>query len=317
MAETPKPTGSNGQGHEGASPAPVGSPPNPFDTQPRVPQRQDVGRQMLGERERTYRLLALVKGDVFSKPKHRMMADEVMVWPDLVVLEMLSAVVFTFLLLLLSMLANAPLEGLADPTATPNPSKAPWYFMNLQELLLHMHPALAGVIVPIGALVLIALIPYYDTDPRGVGVYFTTAAGRAITVFSYIYSTVLCVLLVLFDKFTVPDPTGETGSGGLRYVFAWLIGPLSSLGTWETPAGALNLGAFTLEVILPLIPIFAFSWLLLVIVKQRWGGNPRYYCIALFTGFVAAYVVLTIIGTAFRGPGMNLYWPWAMPPRTH
>jgi hypothetical protein len=312
VADNPPPPGDSAAG--AGSGTPIGSPPNPHDTQPRVPQRQDVGRQMLGERERTYRLLALVKGDVFSKPKHRMMADEVMVWPDLVVLEMLAAVVFTILLTVVSIAINAPLEELADPTVTPNPSKAPWYFMNLQELLLHMHPALAGVIVPLLALALIAAIPYYDRDPRGVGVYFTTAAGRAIAIFSFIYSTVLCVLLVLFDKFTVIDPnTGgidhAAGAGGTRYVFAWLSEPLNRM------TGDLKLGNVVNEIVIPVIPMIVLPWILCLIVKRRWGGNPRYYAIALFTGFVAAYIVLTIIGTSMRGPGMNLYWPWAMPPR--
>jgi hypothetical protein len=310
MAETPNPpAGGNGQGDGSAARPPVGSPPNPYDTQPRVPQRQDMGRQMLGERERTYRLLALVKGDVFSKPKHRMMADEVMVWPDLVVLEMLSAVVFTILLIVVSVLINSPLEGLADPTCTPNPSKAPWYFMNLQELLLHMHPALAGVLVPLGALTAIAAIPYYDRDPRGVGVYFTTPAGLAISVFSFIYSTILCVVLVLVDKYTNPGWANGAGSGGMRYVFAWIAEPLNAA------TGDLKAGNFLVEVIVPVIPMIGLSVLLLWIVKQRWGGNPRYYSLALFTGFVAAFVVLTFIGTAMRGEGMDLFLPWALPPR--
>lgn len=301
-----QPTG-GGEESQGQFPGtPVtGSPRNPYDTQPRVPQRQDMGRQMLGERERTYRLLALVKGDVFSKPKHRMMADEVMVWPDLVVLEMLSAVVFTILLIGVSILINAPLETIADPTCTPNPSKAPWYFMNLQELLLHMHPALAGVLVPLGALALIAAIPYWDRDPRGVGVYFTTDAGRAITIFSFIYAVVLTLGLILFDKFI-----------GLRAAFRWLTEPLDSLGAWDIPlVGELKLGAFFVEVIAPTVPMLVLPFILCLIVRQRWGGNPRYYVLALFTGFVADYILLTLIGTAFRGQGMELYWPWAMPPR--
>ena len=302
---------SGGEESQGQYPGrPVtGSPRNPFDTQPRVPQRQDTGRQMLGERERTYRLLALVKGDTFSKPKHRMMADEVMVWPDLVVLEMLAAIVFTFLLLAVSVLINAPLEALADPTCTPNPSKAPWYFMNLQELLLHMHPALAGVIVPTVALGLIAAIPYWDRDPRGVGVYFTTAAGKAISAFSAVFAVVLTMGLILFDKFI-----------GLRNAFRWASEPLDAISNggvgWDIPlAGNLKLGAFLIEVILPTLPMLLLPLLLCGIVRQRWGGNPRYYCLALFSGFVAVYILLTIIGTAFRGVGMELYWPWAAPPR--
>jgi hypothetical protein len=212
-------------------------------------------------------------------------------------------------------LINSPLEGLADPTCTPNPSKAPWYFMNLQELLLHMHPALAGVLVPLGALALIAAIPYYDRDPRGVGVYFTTPTGMAISVFSYIYATVLTFLLVLFDKYTHPDwriapgAVAGAGAGGMRYVFAWLIEPLDAM------SGDLQVGQFVLQIVIPLIPMFGLSALLCYIVKLRWGGNPRYYSLALFSGFVAAYVILTFVGTAMRGQGMDLFLPWAVPPR--
>jgi hypothetical protein len=177
--------------------------------------------------------------------------------------------------------------------------------MNLHELLLHMHPALAGVIVPLGALALIAAIPYYDRDPRGVGVYFTTDAGRSITIFSTIYTVILLLLLILFDKFI-----------GTRNAFAWLQQPLDAIGTFDLGfAGVLKLGAFMVEVIIPTIPMLVLPAILCWIVRQRWGGNPRYYVLALFTGFFASYVLLTIIGTAFRGPGMELFWPWAMPPR--
>src|SRR5690349_1954144 len=79
-------------------------------------------------------------------------ADTVQVWPHLVVIEFLGAIIMTINIVLISTLFNSPLLGLANPDKTPNPSKAPWYFLNLQELLLHMNPALAGVIVPTVAL---------------------------------------------------------------------------------------------------------------------------------------------------------------------
>src|SRR5579884_3677932 len=88
--------------------------------------------------------------------------EEVLVWPDLVFVEFICALLFTVSLTLLAFVANAPLQDTADPNHTPNPSKAPWYFLNLQELLLHMNPALAGVIVPTVLLILLAIIPYYD-----------------------------------------------------------------------------------------------------------------------------------------------------------
>src|SRR5438309_10928047 len=84
-----------------------------------------------------------------ARPRPRRERDEeVLVWPDLVFVEFISAVLFTVLLLGLSTAINAVLLDQANSDVTPNPSKAPWYFLNLQELLLHMHPALAGVVVP-------------------------------------------------------------------------------------------------------------------------------------------------------------------------
>ncbi|WP_410959437.1 hypothetical protein, partial [Salmonella sp. SAL4433] len=74
---------------------------------------------------------------------------------------------------------------------TPNPSKAPWYFLNLQELLLHMDAGLAGVIVPSVALGAIAAIPYLDRSPLGVGILGTSAKGRKIAGFSFVVSTLI------------------------------------------------------------------------------------------------------------------------------
>src|SRR5215212_8780462 len=106
--------------------------------------------------------------------------DTVQVWPHLVVIEFLGAIVITINIILLGTLINGPLEDLANPDRTPNPAKAPWYFLNLQELLLHMNPALAGVIVPTIALVLIAAIPYFDKGTKGLGVWFYNK--RSVTI---------------------------------------------------------------------------------------------------------------------------------------
>src|SRR4051794_4350176 len=128
-------------------------------------------------------------------------AGTVQVWPHLVVIEFLAAVIFTINLVLLGTLVNGPLDQLANPDCTPNPSKAPWYFLNLQELLLHMNPALAGVIVPTIALGLIAIIPYVDRGSRGLGVWFYSDRGPRIIGFTAIYTTVVCFALIALDKF--------------------------------------------------------------------------------------------------------------------
>src|SRR5205823_7024977 len=127
-------------------------------------------------------------------------ADTVQVWPHLVVIEFLAAVIFTINMVLLGTLINGPLAELASPDRTPNPSKAPWYFLNLQELLLHMDPSLAGVIVPTIALGLIAIIPYVDRGKQGLGVWFYNSRGPRIIIFTTIYTTLVTFALVYFDE---------------------------------------------------------------------------------------------------------------------
>ena len=113
--------------------------------------------------------------------QRRQREEELLVWPDLVFVEFISAVVFTISLLTLSVLVNAVLLDQANPNVTPNPSKAPWYFLNLQEMLLHMHPALAGVIVPTVALLALAAMPYFDNSNEGQGEWFGTPRAKPLT----------------------------------------------------------------------------------------------------------------------------------------
>src|SRR6478736_7663438 len=134
------------------------------------------------------KLLELVRGRALARPTD-LADDEVMVWPSLVVVEAVCATVFLMILTLLSILVSGPLTEHANVNHTPNPSKAPWYFLNLQELLLHMDAGLAGVIVPTLALVGLAAVPYFDRSPLGVGILGTSAKGRKIAGFSAIWTT--------------------------------------------------------------------------------------------------------------------------------
>jgi hypothetical protein len=95
---------------------------------------------------------------------------------------------------------NAPLINRANADVTPNPSKAPWYFLNLQEMLLHMNAALAGVVLPTIALIAIAAIPYIDRSREGQGTWFGTLNSVRITVFSTIYATAMTIILILLDS---------------------------------------------------------------------------------------------------------------------
>lgn len=112
----------------------------------------------------THRLLTVVKSGSIQQVKGEAQ-DKVHTWPHLVSVELGSMLVTSATLFLFSMFVRAPLLGLADFNQTPNPSKAPWYFLGLQELLTMFHPMVAGVTIPGVALALLAITPYFDKNP--------------------------------------------------------------------------------------------------------------------------------------------------------
>ena len=88
--------------------------------------------------------------------------DKVLVWPDLVYIEFIALILFTVFLVVWSILVAAPLEEPANPAATPNPSKAPWYFLGLQEMLVYYDPWIAGILLPLFCILGLMAIPYMD-----------------------------------------------------------------------------------------------------------------------------------------------------------
>ncbi len=110
------------------------------------------------------RLLTVVRSGSIQDTKSVPM-DKVHVWPHLLVAEFLAALAITLFTTLFSIFVNAPLLNLANFNQTPNPSKAPWYFLGLQELLTMFHPMVAGVTIPGMGLILLAMAPYIDKNP--------------------------------------------------------------------------------------------------------------------------------------------------------
>jgi quinol-cytochrome oxidoreductase complex cytochrome b subunit len=133
-----------------------------------------------------------------ARPK-REREEEVLVWPDLVFIEFIAAVLFTINFLILSVFINAPLLNRANSDVTPNPSKAPWYFLNLQELLLHMDKAWAGVLLPTIALGFFAVIPYLDRSRAAQGIWFGTKNSVKLTIVAAVYAVAVSVFLVIVD----------------------------------------------------------------------------------------------------------------------
>jgi hypothetical protein len=111
-----------------------------------------------------HRLLALVPPEGIQRVE-REQGDRVNVWPHLLIEEFVAMLILTAGLLVFSTFLMAPLRQLANPNLTPNPSKAPWYFLGLQELLRYFHPMVAGIVIPTFILVVLAAVPYVDRNP--------------------------------------------------------------------------------------------------------------------------------------------------------
>jgi hypothetical protein len=157
----------------------------------------------------TQRLLTVVKSgsiqDVKATPQ-----DKVHVWPHLLVIEFVAALACTAFLLVFSVFVNAPLLELANFNQTPNPSKAPWYFLGLQELLKWFHPMVAGVLLPGMALVGLILAPYTDRNPSN------KPEDRKFAVSLFTAFLMYWAVLVLIGTFF--------RGPGFNFVFPWNAG---------------------------------------------------------------------------------------------
>ncbi len=213
-----------------------------------------------------------------------------MTWPHLLLIELIAALLWSIGLFVISAAFNAPLQDHQTSDCTPNPSKAPWYLLNLQELLLHMDKGLAGVIVPTVWLAFMAGIPYIDRSREGVGIWFSTVKGKRITIFAAAYASILTFSLIALDYVMKK-------AGYIQWASQNLPG-----GKQLFP-----------DYIIPITTMLVLSAALVLIVKRLFEATTREWMIAIFTGFISVYLVLTVVGTSMRGPGMDMYAPWALP----
>lgn len=130
-------------------------------------------------------------------PVEKAESDRVWVWPDLVYTELISLIVCSVILIVWSILLKAPLEQPANRAVTPNPSKAPWYFLGLQEMLVYFDPWLAGVVLPGLIIVGLIAIPYIDRNPKGNGYYTFRERKAEITLFLFGFVILWSSLIVL------------------------------------------------------------------------------------------------------------------------
>jgi hypothetical protein len=130
-------------------------------------------------------------------PIEKVESDRVWVWPDLVYTELISLIACSVILIVWSIFLKAPLEQPANPANTPNPSKAPWYFLGLQEMLVYFDPWLAGVVLPSLIIVGLICIPYIDKNPKGNGYYTFNERKAEIAIFLFGFAVLWASLIVL------------------------------------------------------------------------------------------------------------------------
>jgi hypothetical protein len=197
-------------------------------------------------------------------------ADEetLQTFPEVLFRAAVAIEVMAIGLVTMALLFNAPLEGIADPSHTPNPAKAPWYFLGLQEMLHYFPPVVAGVLVPGLVVMALVVIPYFNINIEAEGL-FLKDRERRLRIF-YIVSGALVLFLVVFRVFVALVPT--------LIVAAFMI--LAAHSSPKSPSAS----------------------------RRYLASKPLSYWI--MSWFLFELVVLTAIGTFFRGPGWSWVWPW-------
>jgi quinol-cytochrome oxidoreductase complex cytochrome b subunit len=184
-----------------------------------------------------------------------------------------------------SLIMNAPLEGMADPMHTPNPAKAPWYFLGLQELLHYFPPVMAGVLIPGLVVAALIVIPYFNINIEGRSIWARPEHRR------WVMMAVPMFAIAIFILFAVPQFTH--GDGALPKVDRFL------------------------DLVVPILPTVIVGGALLWSSRfseqspqalGRWlAGRPISFWI--MTWFLVELIMLTAVGTFFRGKG----WTWTVP----
>ncbi|MGD9017789.1 MAG: cytochrome b N-terminal domain-containing protein [Desulfobacterales bacterium] len=202
--------------------------------------------------------------------------------PNLIVRELAVATLVAAVILILSALLDAPIGDKANPGLSPNPTKAPWYFAGVQELLFHFHPLVAVIVFPAALAAGLLALPYLNLGKDSAGVWFASRAGRKTATVAALAALVLTPAAVIVDGFVFDS------SGWLRTLPAALRGGL-------LPTGML-IGTLALIYRMP----------------RRIADATRMESVqAVFVFLATSWALLTLTCVAFRGSGMSLAWPWS------
>jgi hypothetical protein len=203
--------------------------------------------------------------------------------PNLVAREFVVALVLIAFLLLISILFDAPLRERANPSFSPNPAKAPWYFMGLQELLIHFHPFFAVVVFPLTIIVGSVWLPYIKLTDTNYGIWFLSSTGRQTGKFAVMAGFIFTITFILISEF-LPDP--------------------------ETVLPSVP--SIILTGLIPFVIVIGTIFLFMRYLQHRFNINRSEYIQTILIILVISYTVLSLTGILFRGEGMKLIWPWGI-----
>jgi len=199
--------------------------------------------------------------------------------PNLILREITVALVLIAVILMISVFFDAPLGGKANPGLSPNPTKAPWYFMGFQEILLHFHPLFALFIIPLFIAIALMGIPYIHYPYSTAGVWFASLKGRRMSLYAAVAALIAVPACILADEYVID--------------FAlWMPGLPTAMSNGLVPLVIIMAGAYGFSL-----------WL-----KRKYASDRNETIQGMFVFFVTAFIILTITGIWFRGVGMRLGW---------
>ena len=231
--------------------------------------------------DKTFALVELVRGESAMVDKGP--EDTLFSFPIVLLWEIILLLGITLLIFFFSLVKQAPLEEIANPLVTTDPAKAPWYFVGLQELLEHMHPLLAGVIIPTALVLFLIALPYIDHSRAEAGAWFSPARGKRIVGWTALHTLLVMTAYVVLDN---------------AFSLREMLRPVAP--QWLAQ-GVLPGAIIALLVALPALALW------------RLKASTREVMLALFTVMLVSSIVFTLSGFLFRGPGFKLYLPWQMP----
>jgi hypothetical protein len=176
---------------------------------------------------------------------------------------------------------DAPIRERANPSFSPNPAKAPWYFMGLQELLIHFHPFFAVVVFPLTIILGTVYLPYLRLTDSNHGIWFLSETGRQSGKYAAAAGTLFTIIFILISEL-LPDP--------------------------ETVLPALP--SIVVNGIIPFVIVISTGFLFMKYLQHRFQVNRSEYIQGVLIILVTSYSILSITGILFRGEGMALIWPW-------